>query len=153
MAFPAMNYEIKPGMAYLAIPYTGKYGKDCPRHRKELSFMLANSFAGRLMSMGELIFSPISHSHPIHDFMEVNRAHSHDYWMANADRMIRHCDRMYIVPVEGWKESAGVKHEVAEARRVKMPIFFIYEAPNFSVYKEPWYETPLVQVKQLELFQ
>jgi hypothetical protein len=123
---PGENMSIPSikGMAYLAIPYTGKLGADCPMHIREHNFKTVNGVAGYFMSKGEIIFSPISHSHPIHFYMG-EYGNDHKFWMDYNREMIRHCNRLYVVCIEDWKLSTGVMKEIAWAKHDNIPIFLI----------------------------
>jgi hypothetical protein len=142
-----------PSMAYLAIAYTGKYGKKCPRYRKELSFQMANAVAARLMEGGELIYSPISHSHPIHDYM-VHYAHDHNFWMQYDDEMMEFCNRLYVIKTKDWESSDGVRREIEWFLRRGRPLFFIeLDSETGQVYKEEFVKQKVngVHVEQLIL--
>lgn len=148
-------WEVSDKLAYLAIPYTGRYREKCPRSKRELSYLIANSFTAQLMNAGELVFSPITHSHHVADYMDQHRAIDHNYWMAVAERMMVRCDRLYIIPLDGWEQSAGVQHEMKFARSLKLPIFFLYEHHSYmrsKIHKVQFEETPTFTVRQLELF-
>jgi hypothetical protein len=111
-------------MAYLALPYNGKFKENCPRYRKELSFQVANAVAARLIEDGEVIYSPISHSHPISDYM-VDLANDHDFWMAYNERMMSLCDRIYVLKIEGWRRSRGVRYEIGWFLNRDLPVFLM----------------------------
>jgi hypothetical protein len=121
----AMKHKERlPSMAYLAVSYTGSMGKHCPRYRKELSFSMANAVAGWLIDRGELVYSPISHSHPIHDYM-LHHADDHRFWMDYDDKMMEFCDRLYVIKSTNWEQSSGVQHEIEWFVKRGRPVFFI----------------------------
>ena len=151
------RYGTLPNMAYLAISYTGSLGKKCPPYRKELSFLMANAVAAGLIEQGELIYSPISHSHPIHQHM-VKFAHDHSFWMQYDDEMMEFCDRLYVVKVGDWECSPGVKHEIEWFLRKQRPIFMLDIDERGDISKEEFKlallngHVPPVVVEQLRLF-
>lgn len=116
--------QIIPGVAYLALPYTGAYGANCPRYRLEKSFRIANAVAARLMEGGEIVFSPISHSHPISNFM-VYYEQDHDFWMAQNEPMMSMCNRIYVIKIDGWRKSSGVRLEIDWFKKHDLPIFLL----------------------------
>jgi hypothetical protein len=100
---------------YLAIPYTGM---------EELSFNTANRIAGQLMREGHIVFSPISHSHPIAKTCELP-AHW-DYWREADTSFLSWCDEMRVIGLNGlWQNSKGVKAELEIALKLGKPIKFI----------------------------
>jgi hypothetical protein len=99
---------------YLAIPYTGM---------EQLSFETANRIAGKLMHEGHIVFSPISHSHPIAQTCELP-AHW-DYWKAADTAFLAWCDCVYVVMLGDWQRSTGVMAEMDIASHMGKVIVFI----------------------------
>lgn len=102
-------------LAYLAIPYSGI---------EEYSFKLSCAIAARLMEDGELIFSPIGHSHPIHFYMK-DFAHDHDFWMEYNKGMMEKCQKLYVVTIAKWEKSIGVAAEIEWFLDRKLPVYLI----------------------------
>ena len=148
--------QVIPGVAYLALPYTGSYGPDCPRYRLEFSFQMANAVAARLMEGGEVVFSPISHSHPIGNFM-VTYEKDHDFWMAQNEQIMNFCNRIYVVRIDGWRKSRGVRWEIEWFQRRDLPVFLLHidqasgEILREAVAQVNGCESNLI-IKQLGLF-
>jgi hypothetical protein len=87
---------------YLGIPYTGT---------EEASFKLANQVAGKLMKEGHVVYSPISHCHPI--AKQCGLPTDWEYWKENGEAFIGWCDALFIITAEGWTISTGL---IAEGR-------------------------------------
>jgi hypothetical protein len=98
---------------YISIPYTGM---------ETHSFQIANQVAGELIKMGHVIFSPISHSHPI--AIECGMAGDHEAWKAQNEAFLRWCDEMVIVDIVGWEKSNGVSWEMQEISKMGKPFTF-----------------------------
>lgn len=113
-----------PGMAYLAIPYTGVKGDMASMEDLEHQFRTANGVAGFFMTQGEIVFSPISHSHPIHFFMGKTGV-DHQFWMNYNKEMVNYCNRIYVVCSEDWKQSKGVMMEIEWFKKDKKPVFLV----------------------------
>lgn len=47
---------------------------------------------------------------------------THQFWLAGTLELMRRCDALLIVP--GWENSAGTKAEIAEAERLRIPVFY-----------------------------
>lgn len=105
-------------MIYLATPYS----HPDPAVR-ESRFMQACLIAGKLMAAGELVFSPIAHSHPIAERCELPKGF--DYWKRFDQAMIRACTKVVVCKMDGWAESKGVSAEIRIAEELHKPVEFI----------------------------
>jgi len=99
---------------YLAIPYTGN---------ENSSFIKANRIAAKLMNEGHIVFSPISHSHSIDSQCDLDK--KWEFWKKQDESFIEWCDELYVVMLNGWKESVGVNAEMEIAKRLGKPIKYI----------------------------
>lgn len=83
---------------YLAIPYSGI---------EEESFRIANHVAHLLMEQGNIVYSPITHNHPI------AKAHGlptgWDFWEKFDTEFIKWCDKLVIVSIETESAEKGLK--------------------------------------------
>lgn len=100
---------------YLASPYTSKYVNEM-----EERFRAACRAAGDLMNSGYLVFSPIAHTHPIAVVCDLPR-HA-DFWMEYDETFIEWCDELWVLGIDGYKESKGIKAEVRIAEKLGKPI-------------------------------
>lgn len=110
---------------YLAIPYSGK---------EEESFKIANEMAGVLMRRGHVVFSPISHTHPIAKSCSLPCGWY--FWERQDRAFIEWCDVMYVLYPKGWdvefcKNSKGVNAEMKIAKKLNKPIMFITNQYEF----------------------
>jgi hypothetical protein len=104
-------------MIYLASPYS----HDDPGIRAE-RFRLACIAAGNLMRDGQHVFSPIAHTHPI---ARTGLPGGWDFWAEFDKWFISRCDKVMVLKLEGWRESDGVRAEVALARRFGKPVEYV----------------------------
>lgn len=103
------------GITYMAVPYSAApYGLSCAAHD-------ADKHAAHLIKMGFVIFSPISHSHPIARVGGID-PRSHELWMAQNDRFMHACSGMIAVKLPGWKSSIGMALEAEYFQRARKPI-------------------------------
>ncbi len=79
--------------------------------------------AGILMQKGCIVYSPITHNHPIAELGLAPRGW--EYWKDNDSRFIEWCNAMYIFDLPGWRESTGVTAEIKIARELKKSVFHI----------------------------
>lgn len=118
----------KDEIIYLAIPYTWNAME---------AFYVANKVAGRLMKEGYIVFSPISHSHPIAEHLGQKIQFSHDFWIRQDLPILRKSDKVIFIVVgdDGMKrieESKGCQSEKAEAIKCNIPIEYVKFNLNFK---------------------
>ena len=104
---------------YLATPYTGT-----PEQQQE-RFEQVNKVAAQLMANGFLVFSPISHTHPI--ALAGDLPKGWDFWAAHDRTFIEWCDELYVLTLNGWAESTGVTAERKLARELGKPVRYLSE--------------------------
>jgi hypothetical protein len=116
---------------YLAIPYSGN---------EEESFFVANKVSALMMKKDIIVFSPISHSHP----MAIQEGTPGDwaFWEKFDRSFIEWADEVHVVVIgkDGQKlidKSTGVKAEMKIAEELGKPVrFYQYEHENkeFETY-------------------
>ena len=94
---------------YLACPYSHPDPKV-----RESRFRAVNEYAAELLREGHLVFSPISHSHPI--AVQCDLPTDHDFWREWNRTFIKWCDVLYVAALDGWLQSKGVQWEIARAK-------------------------------------
>ena len=113
---------MKNKIIYLAIPYTWNPTK---------AFDIANRVAADLMEEGYIIFSPISHSHPIADWMEDSKRLSQEFWMHQDLPILDMCSELKLIVVgkDGMQlieQSRGCQREKQQAINNQQPITYYY---------------------------
>lgn len=103
---------------YLATPY---FHKD-PAIRQR-RFEIINRIAAGLIAAGDIVFSPISHSHPI--ALAKALPLRFDYWEASDRAFIAWADELWVYKGTGWTESTGVWREVLIARELGKPVRYL----------------------------
>lgn len=127
-------------MIYLAIPYSHPV-----KAVQDLRFEIANRAAAYFFDKGITVFSPISHSHLISEYTKQTE---YKLWLKMDFEILRNCQALYILLLDGWQASKGVKMEVEYAFDNGIPIFYfepdydsengklknfyLTECPNFS---------------------
>ena len=138
----------KRPLAYLAAPYSGM---------EEFSFRMSCAVAARLLDDGELVFSPIVHSHPMEAYM-VDHKGDHDFWIEFDTHLMERCQMLYVLAIDGWEKSKGVRFEIEWFVRKSRPIFLLKIDEHGAVSKEEFKlalmngHVPPVAVEQLRLF-
>jgi hypothetical protein len=103
---------------YLACPYSH------PDFAvREQRYRDVTECAARLMVSDDLVvYSPISHSHPIAPFMPVQ---PHGFWMRQCMPFLSHADELLVLRLPGWDKSRGVKEEIMIANLLGIPVNYI----------------------------
>jgi nucleoside 2-deoxyribosyltransferase len=112
-------------MVYLAAPYS-----DEDPSVREARFCETNRAAAALMRAGLHVCSPISHSHPISQCGvpgDWSRWELLDRWM------LRHCDEVVVLTLDGWEASKGVQAELAIAAELNLPVRYLSLAEAMSL--------------------
>ena len=105
-------------IAYLATPYSDK-----DPLVKEERFQKVNKVAAKLIKRGEIIFSPISHTHPI--AMVGNLPGGWEYWDEFDRAYLSCCYKLYVLMLDGWKESSGTQAEIKIAEELGLEIEYL----------------------------
>jgi hypothetical protein len=87
--------------------------------------------AAELMEKGELIFCPISHSHPIevHGMTEIKNG---DWWLRQDFAILEKCSKLYVYCMPGWDKSYGIKREIEFAALLGLPVEYLAYETNDS---------------------
>jgi hypothetical protein len=105
---------------YIACPYSHPVAQV-----REARFGAVNRVTAQLMKKGFVVFSPISHTHPIAVAGDLPKGW--DYW-EHFDRVFLSMSRkLYILTLDGWKESEGVQGEIEIAKELNLPIYEVDE--------------------------
>ena len=104
-------------MIYLASPYSHRDAVT-----REYRFREVCEVAARLMRSGHNVFSPIAHTHPIAQF---GLPKEWDFWEKYDREFLAVCDAVWVLQINGWKESVGVQAEIKIARELKKPVYFL----------------------------
>lgn len=107
-------------IVYLAAPYTHQSAR-VKAERVEL----ASLAAARLMQLGHVVYSPITHGHRVADHLPLTTAGQHRFWMAQCEPFMRACSRLVVLPLDGWRMSKGVQEELLHFHIARKPIDFI----------------------------
>ncbi len=99
---------------YLATPYTGTPAEQQAR------FEVVNEVAAKLMRDGFLVFSPISHTHPI--ALAGDLPKGWEFWKEYDLTFIEWCDELLVLMQDGWRDSAGVTAERKLAIKMGKPV-------------------------------
>jgi len=110
--------ECKGGYAYLAAPYSDP---DIAIRLQRVDNI--NRVAGHLIAAGVMLFSPISHGHPI--AMTVELPTDYAFWQRHAECMLHGASSIIILQLGGWAASEGITGEVEFADTLDLTVYVL----------------------------
>ena len=113
-----METIINKPLVYLAVPYSHKE-LDVRIKRFECS----NVATAELMKDGHYVFSPISMSHPIAEQCSVPG--DWNFWAKFDTAFISCCHKLFVLALDGWDKSTGVKAEIEIAKNMGIEIVYL----------------------------
>jgi len=105
-------------IVYLAAPYSHK-----DPAIKQSRFEQINKVAAKLMSEGVILFSPISHTHPI--ALAGSLPGNWEFWATYDRAILENCKKIIVLKLDGWKESTGVSAEIDIAKELNIPVEYM----------------------------
>lgn len=103
-------------LCYTATPYT-KYAQGMDQ-----AYMDACEVLWWLNCAGVNTYSPIAYTHPLASVWGVDKANG-AFWLDFDQAMMKVCDALVVVMMDGWEESEGVALEIAEFLNAGKPIY------------------------------
>ena len=100
-------------MIYIACPYSHENAA-VRQHRVDA----ATRYATYLAKKGKMVYSPLSHSENFGDLPEA-------YWRQHGLHILRTCNIMHALILDGWRKSNGVAQEMTAARSLGIPIYHV----------------------------
>ena len=105
-------------MIYLASPYS----HPDPAIRDQ-RFRAVCRKAAELIEDGQVVFSPIAHTHPIAIY--GNLRFDWDTWKPVDQMFLAVCDELVVLMLDGWVMSNGVLAEIDIAKNLGKPVRFL----------------------------
>lgn len=105
-------------LVYVASPYTAY------PHGPDRAYGDIGEVSWWLRIGGVSHFSPILYGHPLAKIWGVDRENS-AFWLELDKGMMRVCDALVIVELDGWEDSSGINYEAAVFERDGKPIYYL----------------------------
>jgi len=108
-------------MIYLISPYN-----DTNPYIRYNRFRLAARVCGHMAECGLNIYSPIVHWHSVVDtFPELNLGTDYKFWQRSNMEMMLLSTKAIVMTIEGWRDSLGVRDDIANAIAFSKPVFYL----------------------------
>lgn len=112
-------------LVYLACPYTPSKDAYSPHQLRVMRFKAATKACAYLMKThGWNVFSPITHSHPLHELEQMDG--DWKFWKKVDTEYLKLTKRLVVLTIEGWRESTGVQAEIKIAKRLKIKVSYLH---------------------------
>lgn len=103
------------GVIYLAGPYSND-GPTAParpasREKRAARFNAVTEVARILIEQREIVFSPLTMTHPIDIRMKHDPGSA--FWVDFDEAFMAHCSAISVLRLPGWEQSSGVRREIA----------------------------------------
>lgn len=114
--------DIKPGLIYLAIPYTSD-DPEVMAYRAEVSDLVY----AELTKAGYIVYPPITVNHLAG--IKYGMPKDWQFWKEFDLAFVRVCKNLYVITLPGWGTSTGVTDEIKNANELGIPITYIDPTP------------------------
>jgi nucleoside 2-deoxyribosyltransferase len=104
---------------YLAGPYTHP-----DPFVRENRYAALTEAAAKLIKDGHIVFSPITHLHPVDAFLRPTE-YDTDWWFALDEPFMAACTELVILTLDGWEDSKGTAAERAWFEERGLPVTFM----------------------------
>jgi len=108
---------LERNLTYLAVPYS----HEDPTIRKHRFEMVSRAGAW-LMQHGHIVYSPISHCHPM---AKYGLPKGWQFWQHYDLTFLQYSRLFVVLPLDGWHKSIGLNGEYKEAKRLELPSMYI----------------------------
>lgn len=134
-----ISTENKQAIRYIASPYTSDSAAIMEyRHKDALRCLTYYTKAGIVC------FSPIVHNHPVAQLLREGDSRDRpgwEYWEMFDRAFLMASSELWILTIDGWHESVGIKAEVEIARKLGLPVFTVEETRNgYSISERTYSE-------------
>jgi nucleoside 2-deoxyribosyltransferase len=104
-------------MIYLASPYSHP-----DLLVREARFAAACLATAELVRAGRPVFSPIVQSHPL---AQLGLPTDWSFWKRIDEACLRRCDAVFVLTIDGWQQSVGVRAEIEIATAQGKPVHYL----------------------------
>ncbi len=122
-------------MIYVASPYSSGGSPEQRAAAHEERYREAKRFVTYvIVEHGPAPFSPIVYCHPL--AVESNLPGDAEYWYKFNMQFLRKSEAVFVLMLDGWEKSKGVKAELDMAQRLRIPVYYYKWNEAERVYEE-----------------
>ena len=104
---------------FISSPYSSSEQKIVDERFRKVCLTCAD-----LLRKGYIVFSPIAHGHSIVQ-VDKNIPTDWDFWNSYCRWFITNCDELWVLTLDGWQDSTGVKAEIEIATKLGKEVKYI----------------------------
>ena len=104
-------------LIYVASPYT-----DQDPNIRDARYRAVCKQVAEMLRCGIQTFSPICHSHPL---VEYGVPGDWAFWRDYDLKFLAMCDEVWVLMLDGWRESKGVQAEIAKALELGKRVVYV----------------------------
>lgn len=118
----------KDHLFYLASPYSHPNPMVRSLRYEEILYI-----ASELINEGYHLIEPIAMSH--HKSLKYELPGDYAFWQSRDRKLLSKCDGIIVVTMKGWGNSKGVRDEIAYARELGIPVYYIHPEKYLRVVR------------------
>ena len=111
------------GYIYLGSPYSHPDPKV-----KEERYLAAMRETANFLRIGITVYSPIVHCHLLH--FDHDLPNTWEFWRKHDFTMLAAAEFFYVLMLDGWEDSVGLKDEIQEAKRLGIQTIYTLAGEN-----------------------
>ena len=114
---------------YLSNPYAGTDEQKAQRAKA------AGEICYQLMDSGLFVFSPIVHNHAlVSQFPNMSVEDRRRIFLPFDFTMLKKCDAMILLKLEGWEQSSGCAQEIAYCQEYQLPMYELEDGADVEAF-------------------
>lgn len=108
-------------IVYLACPYTHP-----SIEVREYRFRAVTRAAARLIQQGNIVFSPVTMTHPIDALLAGSQGTlGSEFWVRFDEAFMDACSELVVLTLDGWKDSEGLARELKYFKDRGRPVRYL----------------------------
>lgn len=115
-----LSEDLNRPLIYVASPYSAP-----TKEGMFEKFEKVTEFTGLMVQRGHVAISLVTYAKTIMDYQDL--PDTFEFWETLSLTVLRKCDRLLVLKLEGWETSKGVTAEIGEAERLGMPVSYMDE--------------------------
>lgn len=106
-----------------AVYLAGPYSDPNTIVREQRYLRLLEAEYALIKARGFCVMNPIGMCHSLSKMYKMPTGYK--YWQSRDRELINRCDEVYVLTMQGWKESVGVTDEIQYAKSIGRPVIYL----------------------------